>query len=361
MANGMPSRRRNLSVRGATPALLDVRRPGQQQHSALSSMTPKAPSSTSASSLRSTWRRASTSIMSLRCARPVARDLLARSRSRGVSRRRSPMISSGAAVTQPLRPAAKRPCPWPVSTHERDHWPTVRPRPTYQLAQHLDTVNLPADNARLEAMLIDSERQLAGSEQPDEAMIFVLEDASGALRGSATIIARHGSPQAPHCFFDVIDEERYSPRLDQVFQHKVLRLGTGFIPRTEIGGLVLDLRCAASRCTSLCRFQFIAAYQDRFCDHILAGAPPLARTATRALDVGQRFTGLTYHEADHLGGRREFIEDLFPAAISTELVQPEDASRDRDRGRRDAEAPCACLSRICPSAIDPFVAGRTAP
>ena len=200
----------------------------------------------------------------------------------------------------------------------------------YQLAQHLDTVNLPADNARLEAMLIDSERQLAGSDQPDEAMIFVLEDASGALRGSATIIARHGSPQAPHCFFDVIDEERYSPRLDQVFQHKVLRLGTSFIPRTEIGGLVLDPALRGQglgRFLSLCRFQFIAAYRDRFCDHILAELlPPFDADGNSPLwnALGQRFTGLTYREADHLSGQeKEFIEDLFPRSdLHVSLFSP---------------------------------------
>ena len=107
------------------------------------------------------------------------------------------------------------------------------------LAQYLDTVNLPADPERLAEMLEQSAEQLGGSQTADRAIIFVLEDEAGALRGSATIIARHGSPQAPHCFFDVIDEERYSPRLDKVFHHKVLRLGTSFVPRTEIGGLVL--------------------------------------------------------------------------------------------------------------------------
>jgi arginine N-succinyltransferase len=189
----------------------------------------------------------------------------------------------------------------------------------FGLAEHLNTVNLPADEERLSEMLEDSVNQFEGSDAPDQAMIFVLEDGQGALRGSATIIARHGSPQAPHCFFDVIDEERYSPRLDQVFHHKVLRLGTSFVPRTEIGGLVLDPSLRGQglgRFLSLCRFQFIAAYRERFCDYVLAELlPPFDEDGNSPLwhALGQRFTGLTYREADRLSGQeKEFIEDLFP-------------------------------------------------
>ena len=189
----------------------------------------------------------------------------------------------------------------------------------FKLAEHLNTVNLPADKTHLGQMLAHSLEQFDGSDASDQAMIFVLEDGEGNLRGSATIIARHGSPQAPHCFFDVIDEERYSPRLDQVFHHKVLRLGTSFVPRTEIGGLVLDPSLRGQglgRFLSLCRFQFMAAYRERFCDYVLAELlPPFDDDGNSPLwhALGQRFTGLTYREADRLSGQeKEFIEDLFP-------------------------------------------------
>ena len=203
-----------------------------------------------------------------------------------------------------------------------------------ELAKHLNTVNLPADKGRLREMLEHSERQFEGSKIPDQAMIFVLEDEQRALRGSATIIARHGSPQAPHCFFDVIDEERYSPRLDQVFHHKVLRLGTSFVPRTEIGGLVLDPALRGQglgRFLSLCRFQFIAAYRERFCDHVLAELlPPFDADGNSPLwnALGQRFTGLTYREADRLSGQeKEFIEDLFPRSdLHVSLFSPKTQS-----------------------------------
>ena len=198
------------------------------------------------------------------------------------------------------------------------------------LARHLDTVNLPADPARLADMLEQSTEQLAGSQTADRAIIFVLEDETGTLRGSSNIIARHGSPQAPHCFFDVIDEERYSPRLDKVFHHKVLRLGTSFVPRTEIGGLVLDPSLRGQglgRILSLTRFQFIAAYRSHFCDHVLAELlPPLDEDGNSPLwnALGQRFTGLTYREADRLSGQeKEFIEDLFPRSdLHVSLFSP---------------------------------------
>ena len=204
----------------------------------------------------------------------------------------------------------------------------------YELAKHLNTVNLPADKDRIQDMLSGSEQQFMGSKEPDQAMIFVLEDEAKALRGSATIIARHGSPQAPHCFFDVIDEERYSPRLNKVFHHKVLRLGTSFVPRTEIGGLVLDPALRGQgigRFLSLCRFQFIAAYRERFCDHVLAELlPPFDTDGNSPLwnALGQRFTGLTYREADRLSGQeKEFIEDLFPRSdLHVSLFSPKTQS-----------------------------------
>ena len=187
------------------------------------------------------------------------------------------------------------------------------------LARHLNTVNLPADRERLSSMLQDSQAQLDGSDAPDQAIIFVLENEHEELQGSATIIAKHGSPQAPHCFFDVIEEERYSARLEKVFHHQVLRLGASFVPRTEIGGLVLhpDMRgMGIGRFLSLSRFQFIANYRSHFCDYILAELlPAFDEDGNSPLwnALGHRFTGLTYREADRLSGQeKEFIEDLFP-------------------------------------------------
>ena len=53
------------------------------------------------------------------------------------------------------------------------------------------------------------------------------------------IFAQHGSRRAPHVFFDVLDEERYSETLDRHFVHRVLRIGYNYKGLTEIGGLVV--------------------------------------------------------------------------------------------------------------------------
>ena len=53
------------------------------------------------------------------------------------------------------------------------------------------------------------------------------------------IFAQHGSRRAPHVFFDVLEEERYSETLDRHFVHRVLRIGYNYKGLTEIGGLVV--------------------------------------------------------------------------------------------------------------------------
>ena len=53
------------------------------------------------------------------------------------------------------------------------------------------------------------------------------------------IFAQHGSRRAPHVFFDVLEEERYSETLDRHFAHRVLRIGYNYKGLTEVGGLVV--------------------------------------------------------------------------------------------------------------------------
>jgi arginine N-succinyltransferase len=188
------------------------------------------------------------------------------------------------------------------------------------LAAHLDTINLPDDRQRLAAMLEASRAVVCGEDEGiDRAILFVLEDQPGTLIGCSAIIPRHGSPASPHTFFDVIEDERYSKTLDRVFTHQVLRLGTSFHPRTEIGSLVLapGLRGRGlGRLISHARFQFIAAHRSRFCDHVLAELlPPFDEHGSSPLwhALGSRFTGLSYREADRMStDEKEFIEDLFP-------------------------------------------------
>lgn len=187
------------------------------------------------------------------------------------------------------------------------------------LAKHLDTINLPAESEAMEKILQRSGAAFEGAQEPDHAMVFVLEKEGGEICGCSSIIAKHGSPEAPHTYFDVIEEDRYSRDLERLFSHLVLRLGTSFHSRTEIGGLILDPKFRGQGLASLLsrgRFQFIAAYRQRFCDRILAELlPPFDEDGSSPLwnALGQRFTGLSYQEADRLSiNQKEFIEDLFP-------------------------------------------------
>ena len=56
------------------------------------------------------------------------------------------------------------------------------------------------------------------------------------------IFPQHGSRKAPHVYFDVLEEERYSETLDRHFVHRVLRIGYNYKGLTEIGGLVRAAR-----------------------------------------------------------------------------------------------------------------------
>lgn len=188
-----------------------------------------------------------------------------------------------------------------------------------RLAKLLDTINLPADPSGMDRLLVESEAAFEGVVEPDQAMFFVLEDPEGTVCGCSNIIAHHGSPESPHTYFDVIEEDRYSRDLERLFSHLVLRLGTSFHPRTEIGGLILEPSHRGKGMASLlsrARFQYIAAYRERFCERILAELlPPFDADGSSPLwkALGRRFTGLEYREADRLSiNQKEFIEDLFP-------------------------------------------------
>src|SRR3954471_22492244 len=80
------------------------------------------------------------------------------------------------------------------------------------VAEHLDTVNLPADRGHIEQILEHSERAFAGTEPVFEReFLFVLEDlAKKKISGTSMIYAQHGTRRAPHIFYRVETDERYS-------------------------------------------------------------------------------------------------------------------------------------------------------
>jgi arginine N-succinyltransferase len=190
------------------------------------------------------------------------------------------------------------------------------------VAAHLDSVNLPNDRGVLEKLIDLSRRSFAGQlDVFKREYLFVLLDGE-RLIGTSMIHAQHGTRRAPHIFFDVLDDERYSETLDKHFQHRVLRIGYNYNGPTEIGGLVLlpDYRhhaAALGKWLSYVRFLYIGLHRDAFRDEILSELlPPLEADGTSLMweAIGRHFTGMSYQEADRISQHnKEFIRSLFPS------------------------------------------------
>ena len=92
------------------------------------------------------------------------------------------------------------------------------------VAEHLDTVNLPADRGHIEKILELSEKSFAEAVAiPEREFLFVLEDLSTKrIIGTSMIYAQHGTKRAPHIFYRVENDERYSVTLDRHFVHPLL-------------------------------------------------------------------------------------------------------------------------------------------
>ncbi len=239
------------------------------------------------------------------------------------------------------------------------------------VAEHLDTVNLPADRTHIVGILDRSERSFA-AELPtaEREFVFVLEDLSKKrIIGTSMIYAQHGTKRAPHIFFRVENDERYSVTLDRYFVHQTLRIGYNYDGPTEIGGLILlpEYRRnaeALGKGLSYVRFLFIAMHRALFRDNVLSELlPPLETDGTSKLweALGRRFTGLSYQEADLLSkDNKEFIHALFPDdPIHTELL-PDGVRSVIGQVGPETKAVEAMLRRIgfdYANQIDPFDGG----
>jgi len=203
------------------------------------------------------------------------------------------------------------------------------------VAEYLDTVNLPADRPRIERILELSEQSFDASVPVVEReYLFVLEDlARKQVIGTSMIHAQHGTKRAPHIFFRVENDERYSYTLDRYFVHRTLRIGYNYTGPTEIGGLILlpEYRGnpeSLGKLLSYTRFLFIRMHRELFRDDVLSELlPPLEPDGTSKLweHLGRHFTGLDYQEADLLSkDNKEFIHALFPDdPIHCELLPPD--------------------------------------
>lgn len=239
------------------------------------------------------------------------------------------------------------------------------------VAEHLNTVNLPAEREHIEAILDRSERSFDAAVPPAEReFLFVLEDlAKQRIIGTSIIYAQHGTRRAPHIFFRVEADERYSVTLDRHFIHQTLRIGYNYNGPTEIGGLIIlpEYRRnteGLGKALSYVRFLFMRMHRELFRDQVLSELlPPLEADGTSRLweSLGRKFTGLTYQEADLISkDNKEFIHALFPDdPIHTELL-PDDVKALIGQVGPDTKAVERMLRKIgfeYAGQIDPFDGG----
>jgi arginine N-succinyltransferase len=242
------------------------------------------------------------------------------------------------------------------------------------VAEHLDTVNLPAQRSHIQGIVDRSVKSFSGERAVvDREFLFVLEDLSPGRQpkiiGTSMIYAQHGTKRAPHIFFRVERDERYSYTLDKYFVHQTLRIGYNYDGPTEIGGLILlpEYRRnneALGKALSYVRFLFMRMNRAMFRDNVLSELlPPLeADGQSRLWEVlGRNFTGLSYQEADLLSkDNKEFIHALFPDdPIHTELL-PEDVRKMIGQVGEETKGVEKMLRRIgfdYAGQIDPFDGG----
>ncbi len=239
------------------------------------------------------------------------------------------------------------------------------------LAQHLNSLNLPADESAIREIIGHSLRSFS-AELPREAReyVLVLEDlTTKEIVGTSMIHGQHGTRKSPHIFLEVSEQETYSESIDRHFVHQTLRLGYNFNGPTEIGGLILLPKYRGhisklGKSLSFSRFLYMALHREDFRDEVLSELlPPLREDGTSILweHFGKRFTAMTYTEADKLSRtNKEFIRALFPHAEIYSSLFPEsvrDVIGKVGSASKGAERMLSSLGFKYAQHIDPFDGG----
>jgi len=201
----------------------------------------------------------------------------------------------------------------------------VEERDLYQLKQLADQfvlLNMPADEAVLKIKIKTSMESFSTKPPANAEYLFVVEDLeSKKIIGSSLILAKHGTPEAPHNYIKVLKKEKFSQDLGIGFIHTILQFGQNMDGPTEIGGLLVDKQYRkrperVGKQISLIRFLFMGLCPDRFQSRVLCElTPPYTKDGRSEFweALGRRFTGLPYQEADRLSQtHKEFIKTLFP-------------------------------------------------
>jgi arginine N-succinyltransferase len=207
------------------------------------------------------------------------------------------------------------------------------------LARELDSINLPTDSDELTEALRRSSGSFRGliHDRSRAIYIFVAETtATGAIVAASMIIAKHGTPEAPHYYLQIDSEERYSRTLRKKFRHDYLRLRYSMDGPTEIGGLIVSRAMRGhpqhiGKQISWVRFLYMARNPSCFEQQVIAEmlAPMLPGHRNLFWDhYGGRITGLSFQEADILSTRdKEFIHTLFPASPLYTFLLPDEVRK----------------------------------
>lgn len=216
----------------------------------------------------------------------------------------------------------------------RSDLPAIR-----ELAELLDSPNLPDDEAFLRRRLERSERSFAEPGPPgvEREYQFALEDDSSRVVGTSAILSKHGTPSLPHLFLRVGEETRTSESTGVRVTHTTLQLGASTDGPTELGSLVLrpEVRGrpgAPGKLLSWGRFAYIARHRACFEPRVLAEMRAAIDAHGRSAfwdAFGRRFTGMSYAEADRRSATdKSFVLDLFPATpFYASLLDPDVAAQ----------------------------------
>lgn len=207
-----------------------------------------------------------------------------------------------------------------------------------QLAELLDTMNLPRDPEMVASIMAESEAsfvRLAGPAPGDASLLrrtYTLVALQGErVLGTASLLSHHGTPEDPHYYLRVVEQTFHSTQLNTERHRQLLRLEHDEVPWTELGGLVVhpDARGhGLGKLLVAARLLLVAMHREHFCQRLLAELlPPRRADGSNAFwdALGQPLTGLNYYRADVLCRTdKEFIASLFPRhEIVLDLLPPE--------------------------------------
>ncbi len=193
-----------------------------------------------------------------------------------------------------------------------------------ELANSFSLLNLPPDERIITEKIQRSQKSFRGESVSAEESeyLFVIEDLERKkVVGTSLILAKHGTEDSPHTYFDIRKREKYSKELGVGFIHQILKMSFDSDGPTEIGGLLVSDQYRGrpeklGKQISLVRFLYMGMHRAKFESRILCElTPPLSGDGRSEFweALGRKFTGLPYPEADYLSRQnKEFIKNLFP-------------------------------------------------